>query len=177
MLAYESTYVYWARMSDHSLTAVMHLLLAYGRLEERFSGELGAVHGLALKEALLLMHLVRAPRERLSRIDLAKRLNASPSTITRMAIPLEKLGLIGREADARDARLAYVVFTILVGNSLATPVRPLNGCRRRSFATDGRTERSVPCGIAGSHNRRSAWKSCIAGRRQFLNQRTYTPAT
>jgi DNA-binding MarR family transcriptional regulator len=124
MLAYESTFVYWARMSDHSLTAVMHLLLAYGRLEERFSGELGAVHGLALKEALLLMHLVRAPRERLSRIDLAKRLNASPSTITRMAIPLEKLGLIGREADARDARLAYVVLTDsgrqLVGHASAT---------------------------------------------------------
>jgi DNA-binding MarR family transcriptional regulator len=89
----------------------MHLLRAQARLEERFSGELGAVHGLALKETLLLMQLKRAPRERLSRIDLARRLNISPSTITRMAIPLEKLGLIGREADARDARLAYVVLT------------------------------------------------------------------
>lgn len=98
-------------MTNSSLSAVLHLLHAHARLDERFSGELGAVHGLSLKEVLLLMHLQRAPRERLSRIDLAKRLNASASTITRMAVPLEKLGLVGREADARDARLAYVVLT------------------------------------------------------------------
>ena len=70
------------------------------------------------------MHLSRAPGERLSRIDLAKRLNTSASTITRMALPLEKLGVIGREADARDARLAYVVLTdagrALVGHASAT---------------------------------------------------------
>ncbi len=98
-------------LSSAAFAAVMHLLHVHARLEERFSAELGAVHGLALKEALLLMHLQRAPRERLSRVDLAKRLNASPSTITRMTIPLEKLGFVGREADARDARLAYVVLS------------------------------------------------------------------
>ena len=98
-------------MSNPSLAAVLHLLRAHARLEERFSAELGAIHGLSLKEVLLLMHLQRAPRERLSRIDLAKRLNASASTITRMAAPLEKLGLVAREADVRDARLAYVVLT------------------------------------------------------------------
>lgn len=124
MLANGNTSAYLMRMTNPSLTAVMHLLRAHARLEERFSGELGAVHGLALKEALLLMYLQRAPRERLSRIDLAKRLNTSASTITRMAIPLEKLGLVGREADARDARLAYVVLTEagqqLVTNANAT---------------------------------------------------------
>ena len=94
-----------------SFSAVMHLLRAHARLEERFAGELGSVHGLALKEALLLMHLETSPRTRLSRVDLAKRLSTSPSTVTRMTAPLEKLGLVGREADARDARLAYVVLT------------------------------------------------------------------
>jgi DNA-binding MarR family transcriptional regulator len=111
-------------MANSSFSAVMHLLRAQARLEERFAGELGAVHGLALKEALLMMHLERAPRARLSRIDLAKRLSTSPSTITRMTIPLEKLGLVGREADARDARLAYVVLTkpghALVANARTT---------------------------------------------------------
>jgi len=111
-------------MASPSFSAVMHLLRAHARLEERFAGELGAVHGLALKEALLLMHLESASRARLSRIDLAKRLSTSPSTITRMTIPLEKLGLVGREADPRDARLAYVVLTepghALVTNARAT---------------------------------------------------------
>ncbi len=98
-------------MSHPSFSAIMHLLRAAALIEERFAGELASVHGLALKDALLLMQLDRAPGSRLSRIDLSKRLNVSPSTVTRMAMPMEKLGLVGRLADARDARLAYVVLT------------------------------------------------------------------
>jgi DNA-binding MarR family transcriptional regulator len=98
-------------MSQASFAAVMHLLRAHAILEERFAGPLASVHGLALKEMLLLMHLDRAPLQRLSRVDLAKRLSTSPSTVTRLAQPLEKTGWVGREADARDARLAYVVLT------------------------------------------------------------------
>lgn len=98
-------------MTEPSLAAVLHLLGAHARIEEGFSAKLGAVHGLSLKETLLLMHLARVERVRLPRVDLAKRLSVSPSTVTRMAAPLEKLGLIGREPDARDARLAYVTLT------------------------------------------------------------------
>ena len=111
-------------MTSPAFSAVLRLLGANARLEERFAGGLGSLHGLALKEVLLLMHLERAPRRRLSRIDLAKRLYVSPSTVTRMAAPLEKLGMVSREADPRDARLAYVVLTEagqeLVANARAT---------------------------------------------------------
>ncbi len=98
-------------MNNSSFSAVLHLLRAHSLLGEKFAGTLGSVHGLALNEVLLLMHLQRAPMQRLSRIDLAKRLSVSASTVTRMAAPLEKLRLVGREADARDARLSYVVLT------------------------------------------------------------------
>jgi DNA-binding MarR family transcriptional regulator len=98
-------------MSNTPIAAVLHLLRAHSLLEERLAGELASIHGLAVKDTLLLMHLARAPRERLSRVDLAKRLNASPSTITRTCLPLEKLGLVAREDDPRDARLSYVVLT------------------------------------------------------------------
>jgi DNA-binding MarR family transcriptional regulator len=91
--------------------AVANLLRAQALIQERFTGELGSVHGLALTEALLLMHLERAPLHRLSRVELAKRLHASPSTVTRMAAPMEKTGLVVRQPDARDARLAYVALT------------------------------------------------------------------
>ena len=111
-------------MTNPSFSAVLRLLGTAARLEQRFSGGLGSLHGLALKEVLLLMHLEQAPRHRLSRIDLAKRLYVSPSTVTRMAAPLEKLRMVGREADPRDARLAYVVLTEagqeLVANARAT---------------------------------------------------------
>ncbi len=58
-----------------------------------------------------MLHLERAPANRLSRVDLAKRMYVSASTITRMAVPMEKIGLIGREVDERDARLIFVVAT------------------------------------------------------------------
>ncbi|MDI1342688.1 MAG: MarR family transcriptional regulator [Pseudolabrys sp.] len=98
-------------MSKTPFTTVINLLRAQALIQERFSGELGSVHGLALNEALLLMHLEKAPLRRLTRVDLAKRLHASPSTVTRMAAPMEKIGLVARQADPRDARLAYVVLT------------------------------------------------------------------
>ena len=98
-------------MSKAPFTTVINLLRAQALVQDRFSGELGSVHGLALNEALLLMHLEQAPLRRLTRVDLAKRLHASPSTVTRMAMPMEKTGLVARQSDPRDARLAYVALT------------------------------------------------------------------
>ena len=98
-------------MTQTSFLAVIRLLSAQALLEQTFSQELGSVHGLSLNDTLLMMHLEQASLSRLSRVDLAKRLCVSPSTVTRMSLPLEKLGMLGREADLRDARLAYVTLT------------------------------------------------------------------
>jgi DNA-binding MarR family transcriptional regulator len=97
--------------SENAAIAVLRLFQASARLEERFAASLGAVHGLSLKDALLLMHVGDAEGGRLSRIELAKRLSVSPSTVTRTTAPLEKLGFLGRESHERDARFAYVVLT------------------------------------------------------------------
>ena len=109
-------------MSNAALSSVLALLRAHARIEEQFGNALGSIHGLALKELLLLMHLAAAPKTRLSRIDLAKRLHVSASTVTRMTQPMEKLGMVGRQADPRDARLAYVVLTP-AGKRLVTDAR------------------------------------------------------
>lgn len=91
--------------------AAAQLIRAHAELEERFSGALGAIHGLSLTEAMLLLHVAQAEGRRLSRIDLAKRLSISPSSVTRLTAPMEKRGLVGRESNPRDARYAYVVLT------------------------------------------------------------------
>jgi DNA-binding MarR family transcriptional regulator len=100
-----------SQASEPSFAAALRLFQAHAQLEERFANALGAIHGLSLKDTLLLMHVARAEGGRLSRIDLAKRLSVSPSTVTRIAAPLEKLGFLGRESHERDARYAYVVLT------------------------------------------------------------------
>ena len=109
-------------MTTPSFSAVLNLLGTHARLDERFDHSRGVLHGLSLKDTLLLMPLERAPGLRLSRIDLAKRLHVSPSTVTRMAAPLEKRHVVGREPDARDARLAYVVLS-KAGRQLVTDAR------------------------------------------------------
>jgi len=112
MLAYASNTVYdWLQMNDSSLQSVLRLLQSAQIVEARLAGDISSVHGITVNELFLLMQLERAPLQRLPRVELAKRLNTSASTVTRMAAPMEKLGLVDRKSDARDARLAFVVLT------------------------------------------------------------------
>lgn len=98
-------------MTDIPTTNALRLIQAADDFRAGLSGELSAVHGLSVNEFLLLLHLERAPANRLSRVDLARRMHVSASTITRMAAPMEKVGLVGRNDDERDARLVFVVAT------------------------------------------------------------------
>ena len=98
-------------MTDISYISMLRLLHASEAVEQRISGAISSVHGLALKEVLLLMHLENSPLNQLPRVELARRLHVSASTVTRMAAPLEKIGLVDRKPDERDARLAFVVLT------------------------------------------------------------------
>ena len=102
---------YTLHMTDINLKSLLRLLQASDALEEKTSGAISSVHGLALKEVFLLMHLENAPLHRLPRVELARRLHVSASTVTRMTAPLEKIGLVDRQTDERDARLAFVVLT------------------------------------------------------------------
>lgn len=98
-------------MDDIRTTNALRLLQSADELRAKLSGEFSAVHGVSVNEFFLLLHLHKAPRHRLPRTELAKRMHVSASTVTRMAAPMEKIGLVGREAHQRDARLALVVLT------------------------------------------------------------------
>lgn len=92
-------------------TPVLRTLRASALMDERFTGTLSAIHGVSLRDVMLMRYVKHAPGSKLSRVDLARRLCVSPSTVTRSSNPLEKIGLIDRKADSRDARLSYVVLT------------------------------------------------------------------
>ncbi len=98
-------------MTDPALQSVLRLLQSAQIVEARLAGEFSSIQGLSVNEVFLLMQLEQAPLLRLTRVELAKRLNTSASTVTRMAAPMEKLGLVSRQSDSRDARLAFVVLT------------------------------------------------------------------
>lgn len=98
-------------MDDLCLTNTLRLLQSADHIKARLSGDFASVHRLSVNEVFLLMHLEQASLHRLSRVELAKRMHVSASTVTRMAAPLEKIGVVSRQADSRDARLAFVVLT------------------------------------------------------------------
>ena len=111
MLAYASDSQYKCQMTDLHATNALRLLQVADDFRAGLSGEFSAVHGISVNEFLLLLHLERSAANRLSRVDLARRMHVSASTITRMAAPMEKIGLVDREVDERDARLGFVVAT------------------------------------------------------------------
>jgi DNA-binding MarR family transcriptional regulator len=67
-----------------------------------------ASHGISLNDFMILYHLSEAPDEKMRRVDLSDRIGLTASGITRMLSPLEKMGLVRREANSRDARVSYV---------------------------------------------------------------------
>src|SRR3954464_15545771 len=84
---------------------------AYATLGRRLDIALGTYHGLSFADFMVLSNLSRAPGGRMRRVDLAERLGLTASGVTRGLIPLEKIGLVKRQPDPRDARIGYAVIT------------------------------------------------------------------
>ena len=102
----------------------LRMARAHAALLRRFDSSLGSVHGISFGDFQLLDHLNRAAGGRLRRVDLAERLGLTASGVTRALLPLEKIGLVARETDPRDARVGYAAITPvgkeLVVNATAT---------------------------------------------------------
>ncbi|MFI6155459.1 MarR family winged helix-turn-helix transcriptional regulator [Kitasatospora sp. NPDC051170] len=97
--------------SPDPLDTALRLVRAQAALVKRFDSTLGGLHGVSLSDFTLLLHLGQAPGGRMRRVDLAEALGLTASGVTRGLAPLERIGLVSREAAARDARVAYAALT------------------------------------------------------------------
>ncbi|UTX48045.1 MarR family winged helix-turn-helix transcriptional regulator [Chryseobacterium sp. MA9] len=70
-----------------------------------------SVHGLGFNDFVILYILNSSSESRMRRIDLAEKIGLTASGVTRLLNPLEKIGLVTRETNERDARVSYVVIT------------------------------------------------------------------
>ena len=100
---------------DHLLSTstdfCLRLARAHAVLLRRFDNALGSQHGISFGDFQLLDHLARAPGGRLRRVDLAERVGLTASGVTRTLLPLEKIGLVTRQIDPRDARVGFAAIT------------------------------------------------------------------
>ena len=91
------------------LSFVLDLALARTLVTRDVDNTLGAHHGLGLNDFALLLELRSAPEGKMRRVELANRLGVTTSGVARQLGPLERRGIVARESNPADARLALVV--------------------------------------------------------------------
>lgn len=92
-----------------SLSPTLSFFISLARIDTVLSRRLdGALGGLGFSDFLILYALSTAPDGRLRRVDLADTIGLTASGITRLLLPMEKIGLVRREAHSGDARVSYV---------------------------------------------------------------------
>ncbi len=80
-------------------------------ITKHLDNSLGAIHGIGLTEYMVLFNLMQAPEHALRRIDIAEALARTASGVTRMLMPMEKIGLVKKACNERDARVSLVKIT------------------------------------------------------------------
>lgn len=98
-------------MKHRPVDLCLELARTVARMGRRLDGRLGSLHGISFSDFALLRQVSQAPDGRIRRVDLAEQLGLTPAAVTRALIPLEKIGLVKREADERDARVGYASLT------------------------------------------------------------------
>lgn len=107
-----------------ALALCLKLTRVTARVTRTFDHRLSALHGLSLHDFVILYVTQQAPGGKIRRSDLAAQLGVTASAVTRLLLPLEKIGLMARLPDPRDARVSYAVLTPaghdLLGSALQT---------------------------------------------------------
>lgn len=91
---------------DKKLELLAQLTRVSSIVSRRISG-----HGLAFSDFMILYFIDTASEGKLRRIDLADLMGLTASGVTRMILPMEKLGIIEREDDSSDQRARYAKLT------------------------------------------------------------------
>ncbi|WP_295998714.1 MarR family winged helix-turn-helix transcriptional regulator [Rugamonas sp.] len=106
------------------LDFTLRLARAQAATVRRLDASLGSNYGISFSDFMLLYYLDRAPGGRLRRVDLAERQGLTASGVTRTLLPLEKIGLVSRQPDPRDARVGYAAITAtgqeMLNNAMVT---------------------------------------------------------
>jgi DNA-binding MarR family transcriptional regulator len=88
----------------------LNFLFLVSKTEAKISRNLGG-NGLGFKDLAVLYAISQSTEGRIRRTDLAQAVGLTASGVTRLLIPLEKIGVIKRETNKLDARVSYTIMT------------------------------------------------------------------
>lgn len=103
---------------------------------------LGA-HGISFNDFFIFHLLQQAPNQQFSRTALAEKIGLTASGITRLLLPLEKIGLIARASSERDARVSYVKLTE-TGRRIYEEARPAANAIAQEIVPDAYLNQNLP---------------------------------
>ena len=95
----------------NALSVWVRLLRAHASLKRTFNAQLQADHGLTVNDYEALLLLSHEPETHLKRVELAERLQLTPSGVTRLLDGLQDAGYVEKAACDADARVTYAVLT------------------------------------------------------------------
>lgn len=127
-----------------TLTPAMQLCMSISQAHSNLVNSVNlslSCHGISFTELLVLYHLSLAPDTTLRRIELATKVWLSASGVTRLLAPLEKIGLIQKEVNVRDARVSLVKLTEAGQRLLHEALNTFEN--RAAIATENLTEKQL----------------------------------
>jgi DNA-binding MarR family transcriptional regulator len=131
-----------AFLSDDEERAWRGVLEAHAALVGALDARLLAEHRLPLGSFEALIQVAHAEHGSLSVSDLAERIGLSPSRTSRLAIDLEREGLVERQRDAADSRSTRVAAT-QAGRDRLFQAAPAYFSTVRAHLFEGLSERDV----------------------------------
>lgn len=94
-----------------AITPAMLLLTSLSLLHTKLSKRIDnmlSLHGISFTEFMVMYHLSTAADMTMRRIDLAESIGLSASGVTRLLLPMQKIKLVKKERNSRDARVSLV---------------------------------------------------------------------
>ena len=77
------------------------------KLAKRVDGQL-SIHGISFTEYMIMHNLNASVLKTMRRIEIAESVGISASGVTRLIAPMEKIGIVEKESNPRDARQSLV---------------------------------------------------------------------
>ncbi len=96
--------------SNREMEFIISSSLLNTKLQKKIDGQL-SYHGISFTEYLIMNQLNSAANKTMRRIELAESIGISASGVTRLLAPMEKIKLVKKEVNPRDARVSLVKLT------------------------------------------------------------------
>lgn len=120
-------------MSPNLESSIVHKLsTAHSKLSRYIEGSL-TVHGISYTEYQVMRCLFQSPDMTMRRIQLAECIGLTASGVTRLLTPMEKIGLVRKQVNSRDARVSLVELTSAGKNLFINAEKTVGGAAECSL--------------------------------------------